>query len=152
MVDLLTRRAQLLCVNHSMVRLIGGDVASCERGEGEFWNPWLSLLAAASFCHQDIAPQTKRGEEGTQMQSHSARRACRNHMAAMTKAAKALQVLREAVLNEFCVWAALNDALHPNSSQTAKLSPDQIATYFNHFIWGNLIRIFFYVGHRWDDT
>lgn len=46
------------------------------------------------------------------MQPHSARWACRNHMAAMTKAAKGFQVLRETVLIEFCVSAALNDAPH----------------------------------------
>lgn len=81
------------------------------------------------------------------MQPHSARWAYRNYMAAMTKAAKAFQVFRETVLNELGVSAALNDSLHsshilhsayalnPNSSATAKLSPDHTVTYFNHFFW-----------------
>lgn len=37
------------------------------------------------------------------MQPHIVRWAQRNHMAAMTKAAKAFQILQETVLNEFCV-------------------------------------------------
>lgn len=54
----------------------------------------------------------QRGVVGTQMQPHSARWACTNHGAAMTKAARAFQVLQEAVLRVFCVSSPLNDALH----------------------------------------
>lgn len=88
------------CASITPCCLIGGDLASCEREGGAMPNPCPSLLAAASFCHQGIAAPALEGC-WNKMQPQSARWACSHHMAAMTKAAKALQVLREPLLNEF---------------------------------------------------
>lgn len=82
------------------------------------------------------------------MQPHSARWACRHHMAAMTEAARAFRVLREPLLNEFSPG---NEAVHSdhtppphpphplclcvNPLSSAKRSPDGILTDFHHFIW-----------------
>lgn len=110
MVDLLTRRTQLLYVNHSMV----SHRRRCRVvWKGKRRNPDSMTVAPRSrvlLSHRNRS--SNEGEEGTRMQPHSARWACRNHMAAMTKAAEAFRVLRETVLNDFCASAALNDALH----------------------------------------
>lgn len=136
--------------------LFGGDVASYERGKGEILNPWLSLLAAASFCHQDIAPQTKGRKE------HRCSRIPPGGPAEITwlRWLRLLKLFRcfgrLHVLKEFCVSAALNDALHsghilhsvyalnPNKSATGKVSPNEIIIYFNHFIWLILPETFFF--------
>lgn len=87
MVDLLAPRTQLLYVNQSIVvssaaisRRTKGREAKSRIHDCRSSQPRPSVTKASLL---------QRGVLGTQMQPHSARRACTNHRAAMTKAAKA---------------------------------------------------------------
>lgn len=74
-------------------RRVKGKEARCRIHARRCSQPRPSVTKASLLQHWRAV--------GTQMQPQSARWACSHHMAAMTKAAKALQVLREPLLNEF---------------------------------------------------
>lgn len=78
---------------------------------------------------------SNQGEEGTPMQPHSARWACRNHMAAMTKAAEAVRALRDSA-QPLLRLRRVNGALRaaPFSILPLCLQSKQLRVIY-HFIW-----------------